>query len=56
MPFGTHLFAVAELNGTYLIAIEPGAAFTLIFGFLALLATIPVLANIPQPKPIWTRR
>lgn len=53
-PFST--FEVEDILGNYLIVIGRGDAFLLAFMALVLVAAVVRIANIPQPKPHWSRK
>lgn len=49
MPF----IKIGELLDNYIIVVDKGVAVMLVLAYLALLASVPMLANRPQPVPAW---
>jgi hypothetical protein len=50
---------VTELFGSYVFIVDQEAFWPLVIAYLALMASVPYLANLPQPKPdpaAWARR
>lgn len=48
-------FQIADLFGTYLIAIREGDFWTYVFTAIILGAWVPYIVNKPQPHPRWSQ-